>query len=626
MRVGGGGPQNLVNNADRFNINLGQVNFNVNVQTRMEPVIDVMVDRANSQSGTTERIVHAADGSSTFQNIPRNGEISLPRIQGLPDHIGSQILERVRQSLGPQGINLPVTVRSEYENGATSQNPQNSSTPGINPNTTPVSNAQMASNTNNLMSMINSSVLGNNGQNVGNGNDILQAISGVVNNLGPMITQVTQNLQNAQPTQNPQNTTQTTPSNPASAAITRQMDSMINQLGETADTTQIGQTMLRMRDAIVSGGTDQSLSSLMASASNENDENEEKSFLTDIIEILMTKLTMQDMLQIGQASQDQVRNIAVEKISKSRDDLRKYFKENWMTLDLPNENVFKILNDGDETEFSDEKAIVDSTLDDIVSQLKSMCINGKKEFNSKPGLDAFKSNMNLYRDFVSMIIRNLSSANFTEKEFGEKVYDEGFVLITACIRLNDYVLKEGREGLTELMSSTDEEIPTGLSNMFIPMVQNVIEKTSQNSSIEQHQWNKYVAKVESDVKKEESQNVIENEQKSSSKPKIETNDVDLMADSENEEEFFDTESTIKKSETTIKQEENKTGDDSWKTVLKNNSTSSDWISTIEADLKLLEQQEKKNDNTDKTKVTTPAYKRRKIEVNRLGLKNFCLHD
>ena len=155
------------------------------------------------------------------------------------------------------------------------------------------------------------------------------------------------------------------------------------------------------------------------------------------------------------------------------------------------------------------------------------------------------------------------------------------------------------------------------------MVQNVIEKTSQNSSIEQHQWNKYVAKVESDVKKEESENIIKNEQKSSSKPKIETNDVDLMADSENEEEFFDTESTVKKSEISIKQEESKTSDDSWKTVLNNNSASSDWISTIEADLKLLEKQEQENDNTDKTKVTTPAHKRRKIEVNRLGLKNFC---
>ena len=47
MRVGGGGPQNLANNSDRFNISLGQVNFNVNVQTRMEPVIDVTVDRGN---------------------------------------------------------------------------------------------------------------------------------------------------------------------------------------------------------------------------------------------------------------------------------------------------------------------------------------------------------------------------------------------------------------------------------------------------------------------------------------------------------------------------------------------------------------------------------------------------
>ena len=51
MRVGGGGPQQLVSNSDRFNVSLGQVNFNVNVQTRMEPVIDVTVDRG-SQNDT----------------------------------------------------------------------------------------------------------------------------------------------------------------------------------------------------------------------------------------------------------------------------------------------------------------------------------------------------------------------------------------------------------------------------------------------------------------------------------------------------------------------------------------------------------------------------------------------
>merc|ERR1719186_308072 len=109
--------------------------------------------------------------------------------------------------------------------------------------------------------------------------------------------------------------------------------------------------MQAMRNAIVNGGTNQSLSELMNSARTATEEaggepeTEDKLFITDIVEILMTKLTMQDMISMGGANSEQVRNIAVTKISDSRNDIRKYVKEQWLSLDLPNLDVFKLLSE-----------------------------------------------------------------------------------------------------------------------------------------------------------------------------------------------------------------------------------------------------------------------------------------
>ena len=114
-------------------------------------------------------------------------------------------------------------------------------------------------------------------------------------------------------------------------------------------------------------------------------------------------------------------------------------------------------------------------------------------------------------------------------------------------------------------------------------------------------------------------------------------------DEEGDEEFFDTESNIKKSESSIKlttkleklekssekpRKEAKTTTKTkpeenaeWKTVLESNATSNDWISTMEADLKALQelQKEEQGENNSEKVTNQSATKRRKIEVNTFKL-------
>merc|ERR1712071_426105 len=54
--------------------------------------------------------------------------------------------------------------------------------------------------------------------------------------------------------------------------------------------------------------------------------------------------------------------------------------------------------------------------------------------------------------------------------------------------------KDGRAGLTRLMSSVDDDVPSGFSSMFVPMIQQIVETTSSVSSIDQEQWNRYIVK------------------------------------------------------------------------------------------------------------------------------------
>lgn len=545
-------------------------------------------------------------------------------------------------------------------------------------------------------------------QNLGNlaggadGNSILQAVSGIVSNLGPVISQVTQQAQAhtlnpSQPVAQP--TVQPSPQSAQANQITRQMDSMMSQMGDSANTTQIGQTMQAMRNAIVSGGTGQTLSDLMNSARTATEEaggeadSTEKLFVTDVMEILMTKLTMQDMIGMGNADADRVKSIAVVKIAESRNEIRKYLKDQHLNLELPSSKVSRILSEKrygglGETEcndFDDERVILDVALDSMVSEFEAVITKNKKDFDSRTGINAFKSNMKLYRDFVSMCIRNLADPDISEKEFGEKVYEEGFLLLSACIRLNDYVLKDGRAGLTRLMSSVDDDVPSGFSNMFVPMIQQIVEKTSSVSSIDQEQWNRYIVKEKiggNDGNTNESKSTSKSTPKSTQKTesnksepktkKVESStrkspfgddqwaeieeyrnksnndDVDLMADSgdtdeEGDEEFFDTESNIKKSESSIKlttkleklekssenpRKETKTTTKTkpeenaeWKTVLESNATSNDWISTMEADLKALQElrKEEQEENNSEKVTNQSATKRRKIEVNTFKL-------
>ena len=606
-------------------------------------------------------------------------------------------MDRVRQSLGAQGINLPITVTSDYANPAPSAPTDNQNTPAA---AARISNATISGNSQEFMNMMS--------QNLGNlaggadGNSILQAVSGIVSNLGPVISQVTQQAQAhtlnpSQPVAQP--TVQPSPQSAQANQITRQMDSMMSQMGDSANTTQIGQTMQAMRNAIVSGGTGQTLSDLMNSARTATEEaggeadSTEKLFVTDVMEILMTKLTMQDMIGMGNADADRVKSIAVVKIAESRNEIRKYLKDQHLNLELPSSKVSRILSEKrygglGETEcndFDDERVILDVALDSMVSEFEAVITKDKKDFDSRTGINAFKSNMKLYRDFVSMCIRNLADPDISEKEFGEKVYEEGFLLLSACIRLNDYVLKDGRAGLTRLMSSVDDDVPSGFSNMFVPMIQQIVEKTSSVSSIDQEQWNRYIVKEKiggNDGNTNESKSTSKSTPKSTQKTesnksepktkKVESStrkspfgddqwaeieeyrnksnndDVDLMADSEDtdeegDEEFFDTESNIKKSESSIKlttkleklekssekpRKEAKTTTKTkpeenaeWKTVLESNATSNDWISTMEADLKALQElrKEEQEENNSEKVTNQSATKRRKIEVNTFKL-------
>merc|ERR1711974_349954 len=120
------------------------------------------------------------------------------------------------------------------------------------------------------------------------------------------------------------------------------------------------------------------------------------------------------------------------------------------------------------------------------------------------------------------------------------------------------------------------------------MLQQIIEKTSQNSAIEQSQWNKYIVKTDPVVEP-----AIKEENQSTSRSKIDDGDVDLMqVDSdEDEQEFFECKESHSNISKTNQSETSKSQPDSssqWREILSQKEDSSDWISTIENDMKQLE--------------------------------------
>jgi len=221
-----------------------------------------------------------------------------------------------------------------------------------------------------------------------------------------------------------------------------------------------------------------------------------------MLKTLFSKMTIQDtasLMQSSSRSDDDIDRIIAPKIGACRAEIIEWIGDSENLGDcamrLPSDDVKKVLSEklgevtvSQDDTFDDNIAIrVDSLIKKIVEEHKDDLAELYNEQNIRDGYSSVDSVEKLLSIAVTKFLKILCEEQLSEIDFGKQVYSWMKHHIAVFIKLNDFLLSDGRRGLQNMMGAS------GLPDMFQSQLFSFLERVG-NSDITQDDWTCFITK------------------------------------------------------------------------------------------------------------------------------------